>query len=715
MAVAKKKDYEPDYTAEAEYYFEYIIREIRNDLDLKEKPLLRVERDYKDSDMKYVLYLVLPQVYARGDGVAFKADEIPFNSIAIRYDKNGIIPKKLVEANVQRDGRFKNSGKVEVDFCREMFLGEYARHEQLNNVNNQILKAEPKTMCMGGYRINLVTSSGFHGEGIKNSKEDDLSGVGKITLYRQDEPSKKTEYYIAVNFGFKRKISYIVEGDKITFKGRKICDRIPIKILYVKDRYPCLSSDHMLGTVTSRVLNFKGKSEDSVKIDSKYKGYKVYVTFDSDYEPASADEDSSISYEELSKFYLLECLRNDTLNIDHSDHKRPPDVQFCPYCHRKMSTVYKRGGSHCQETASGVIKKAVTIKDVNKKNLAKKVIWCEKEINPGSATANFDRVLPDNYLNRRNFKIAVLGSGRSGKTTFISRLFNVTRGRNSFKMNTEVLQKVITERGKLCKITDHEIKRLCKSDSVYYESNDAWCNENSPSQFYKKYVINLPTGEFPKATDKRGDKEDAVSDTFKYPFILNVNSANYISIYDIAGEDVEGNRDRVTQLFEDAPVGIFYVINGEMDASGAEEVRRSIEQIFASIEDVSSCPVAVIVSKFDRLEHEFDKNCYCLRSDTADVIDNNYEGSALQRSIDMASEEILAYLDDKGLNPFKGIDKLNVKYFSVSSFSAPDSIYHKDSTGGNKADEVNYLKYLSSPKRMELPIIWMLRQFGCIV
>ena len=53
----------------------------------------------------------------------------------------------------------------------------------------------------------------------------------------------------------------------------------------------------------------------------------------------------------------------------------------------------------------------------------------------------------------------------------------------------------------------------------------------------------------------------------------------------------------------------------------------------------------------------------------------------------------------------------NVKFFNVSSFSN-DALEHTDGT--NKTSEKNALKYESSPKRMELPLIWMLNQFGIL-
>ena len=121
------------------------------------------------------------------------------------------------------------------------------------------------------------------------------------------------------------------------------------------------------------------------------------------------------------------------------------------------------------------------------------------------------------------------------------------------------------------------------------------------------------------------------------------------------------------------------------------------------------CPIAIIVTKMDTLEHEFDSNCHCLRTDYFDGT-TVYEGSSLQREIDYSSEEIRSYLKHMSLMPdFDGTYE-NVKYFGVSSFDFIDSIH-------NEMEDINTpgkVKFECSSKRMELPFIWMLKQFDLI-
>ena len=89
-----------------------------------------------------------------------------------------------------------------------------------------------------------------------------------------------------------------------------------------------------------------------------------------------------------------------------------------------------------------------------------------------------------------------------------------------------------------------------------------------------------------------------------------------------------------------------------------------------------------------------------------------FEGSELENNIAFSSEEIKAFLlEKKLLTDFSGIE--NVCFFAVSAFSSSNAVVHKESD--EKSTEHNSLEYECSPKRLELPLIWMLKQFGCIV
>jgi hypothetical protein len=87
-----------------------------------------------------------------------------------------------------------------------------------------------------------------------------------------------------------------------------------------------------------------------------------------------------------------------------------------------------------------------------------------------------------------------------------------------------------------------------------------------------------------------------------------------------------------------------------------------------------------------------------------------YDGSELEREIDQSSEEIKSYLYQSGLLPDFGTQYRNVKYFGVSSFNFGDSI-HK---AGENLNSVGKVYFECSAKHLELPFVWMMRQFGLI-
>ena len=99
-----------------------------------------------------------------------------------------------------------------------------------------------------------------------------------------------------------------------------------------------------------------------------------------------------------------------------------------------------------------------------------------------------------------------------------------------------------------------------------------------------------------------------------------------------------------------------------------------------------------------------------LRTDYFDSGKGRYDGSLLEWEIDYSSAEIESYLIDAGLMPELGDNFENVKFFGVSAFNFDESIHSLRNTL-NKAEAV---RFECSAKRLELPFIWMLRQFSVI-
>lgn len=695
----------------SEFYFDSKIKISQNDLNLCQEPIIRIERNCLSKDLNYIMYMVFPDFYGTNEKASVTKEKIHFDTMELRYDAKGLDISKLEKEILDKD--------VEVNFKCSDFANKYV-NKDVEEVSNEYLlderyESQNSKIKIGGYRVEIPNNNGNKW----------FSGVGRVVLYNSSSPDIKTIIYFAVNFGFKKKILYYVNEKKILFKGNDIIDKIPIRVIFnnKNKRYPCLKSDNIDSQSSTYILEFNSKGEAAISIDN-HKNQKKYVTFNlNPNEKDLISLDKNIDYSTLDNYYLLECA--ETPEVVKKEYEKPINSPFCPYCHGKLTAKYKNGGVSCKNETKLQI---YTLKrDVSKSKLAKKIIYCSEDldISKNSASKIFERVLPEDFINRNNYKIAVLGAGRAGKTTYISRLFDIVTQGSGFCLETKIVSNTTS---KWCDISSYNIKKLYMNKNKYYASNDLWYPANNT---YENYKLKIEDGSFIKPTNIfKMDETDKEHDPFKYPFIFNVNNRNYVCLYDVAGENVESNRDKVYELFDNnAPIGIFYIISGDKKDknNGLNLALNTLNEVLEKYEENNknaTISIAVIVSKFDVCEEYFDKNCHCLRTDTIDMIRKNgkYEGSALERNIDMASLEIQSYLQSRDLDPFKTNNTINeknnvhynIKYFAISSFGAKDSVESYKQKEGSSV-EINYLHYLNSPKRIELPVIWMLKQFGCIL
>lgn len=656
----------------AEYYFDSKIEVLNDGLNVCDGglPKMHIERDYYTDGVKYEMYLTFPQWNAKkGDN----SRNTRFDSAKVLFDIRGI----SIETVAKEDE--KELAKREIEVNKTMSFDQYKK---------------------AGFRFPVV------------SDEEDYSGVGKIVL-KKVGVSESTVMYIAVNFGFKRKIKYQISGGKILFEGKNIKDEIGFKIHYAEDRYPCLLEDKRSNSFQSISVDFSTPATMTYAIPESLKEKSLYLSFDGG-DPTATKE--------LEKYYLLECKGNDTLQAERRDFARPDLTSyFCPYCHEKIEngplfqSKYMLGGVACNGHRIYDGGKPVALTGVKGKGKkAKNAMYCADDlgtekvnkhdtVKKPNANSLFARLLPDNFFTHKHFKIVVVGSARAGKTTFLSRLFDVSGSEESTEMTAKMLVNGTKKNFELMPYAIKEMDKLSVSRNAWYK--------NKKIKFYSDYSIDIAKGIYPEKTDKLAETQlDKTKDVMKYPFVLESNKDTYVYFYDIAGEDAEQSTNRLGKMMLGAPAGIFYLVDGRLNVKGNDSVFQRIQEVIR--ESKTSYPIAVILTKFDMVESGFDENCHCLRSDVYDMMDKSFEGSLLEQNIDLASEEIKSYLKTKGIHPDFG-PNANVKYFGVSSFSATDAVHHEDKT--EDSPEINYLTHRCSSKRMELPVIWMLKQFGCIV
>lgn len=659
----------------AEYYFEYKIERVSGDEKAIKTPKIYFERDYRTSNLPYTMFAVPEEWLNQQDLVnSLKGEtdaetvkkilsKLPYDTINVVFDIKGIACAPL------GDAKSIEYEKAEIHLPDQTFEKFY----------------------QAGCRLT-----------IENNNSEDHSGIGVIEMLKNKVTVAK--FFFAVNFTFRKDISYELEVSgksvNIEFKCKDRPIGIEVVVVYNKDRLPCLRNDMGVNMVTSPfILDFS-------------KGETFRKTIPLTGEAAAQGNIFSIAIRnrQMAKYYILNCEKNTSLP-NQSDKKIESTVSYtCPFCHKKInysiskSANYKKGGTSCssiEDAKSG--KKVPTIYNKHKTKV-KKCLFCSEDLmpkDPSSFKGNSNRLLPLSFMEHDNYKIAFAGSTRAGKTTYISRFFGLS---GDTKISMPMTMTVNSMKGFGVNIKAAPILKVERT-SIGYQTTDSNWTDDQPQ--YVERSINLNEPRYPDRT--------TTGDYTSYPFIAEVNNSSYISFYDIAGEDAQHSM-LVKNIANGELIGIFCIINGKSDIGGNNNVISMLKGAAKTDKTVKDdvaidkrCPIAVIVTKMDMIETEFDPNCQCLRSDYFDS-GSIYEGSDIERVINISSEEIKAYLKQHALLPdFEGLYE-NVKYFGVSSFNFMDSIH-------NKLEDVNTpgrVKFECSSKRMELPFLWMLKQFGVI-
>ena len=695
----------------SEYYFDYKIEKVFSEDESIQTPKLYFERDYSDLS-QYILYTVVEEWRDK-------------DKLERLIKKSNIDPELKQRATADGKGNNKatfwtvisKDGKPISDICKLLPYDSVKIYYDTHGVDAGVFtnaKDEVhKAVAVDGedYTLDKFWSEGCR---LKVLKGDSInySGVGQIEYRCGNKIVAK--FFFAVNYAIRKKINYQLTfskgGQKDKIKLEFECDNAPVGIrvslLSANNRLPCLTVDSRASRVGKPIeLCFK-KS----KVKNKYVFEKEELV-----EHSLEGTMYSLAFDDvdMEKYYVLSCIANNTMPKKISAEERKPVAwkSSCPYCHSLLDSklAYVKGGVSCQG------KQGAEIYEKKKLQLSKNAIYCQGDLTEKNVLASdFKRLLPKDFLSHDNFKVAFTGSMRAGKTTYISRLFNINKnGTNKNVALTLNMIKKPLERFNvainhavlpLIGTSDKEVKAKGRVEVI--EDN----NWDVRSKYYDDRAIDLRVGAFPTGT------QTGLAFT-KYPFCVEAKKiagkgggSSYVSFYDVAGEDAQSSQGTLETIGckKDAPIGIFVLINGKKDSDSNDMIIDVLQKA-----DINSdSPVAVILTKFDILKENFDGNCHCLRSDYLNYSFDKYDDSYLEREIDISSQEVRSYLS-KEIPMTLGLETKfnNIKYFALSSFNYSDSIIHKKDENENDPGE---LKFESSGFRLELPLVWMLRQFGII-
>lgn len=730
-----------------EFFFEYkLIPDINKNGGNKsvpavKEPLLffeRVDKATGNNIGEYALYVTFPE----WNGETKNSNAYLNSEVIIEY--------KSEKFKICEDGASDKITEYTDDFLKEKWSAFYSAKRISENY---------KQYRNGDRRVEIHRCV---------SKNTGSNIYGKIILRDIKTGNEYKKYYFFVNLSFRKRIIYQLvcnqvnnpDGDNVEeaqFKLNKI------NILYGK-------FNRKIEVVIKHRSEAYDKPIAEVTLDSKVRNYKISVCKWYEKETFNNIYDLYLTFKnpEDEKFYLLEQLA-----YNHKEKAKRKDIHkqvteddlVCPFCHKKIefsdSNAAKQylsgGGVSCKGEHK------ITVYDVNGER--QNCLYCDDDVNN---IAEYNRNLPDDFLNSDSFRVAVIGAPRSGKSFFLARMFQMSE--NEIALYNTPLHKYYygnalgnrNDTAKLIESVGIKVleQRQNSANNQYNISRNNWGGDS-----YQDLVWDVnATGDklqCPPPTTTNVVQDGKIEEVEKRPMLLKFNKATkvlkrsrgqYVFIYDTPGERVYSKQSKGNK-FKDFPLldnpgrlGCIFMYDGDLDNSDSardlqEKQHKALDALIERLKkykrehtdskgntSYKPIPLAVVLTKFDKYEPEFDSSAHCLRGDIYDMADFKvgrykrlkYIGTALQNNVDMASEEIRHFIDtefnDSGRDNFFNMLIENqdlfseIKFFGISSLGIKESLTH-DNTNGI---ETNRLNFLAEPKRIELPFIWLLNQFGIV-
>lgn len=647
----------------SEHYSEYKIELAEGNYD-QDEVTLYFERDAGDSLVRYKLFLTLKEwnklANLKGDpSFKDKLAGLSYDTVEVVYDAYGVDCASLSN---QLSQSFKDA---EIKFSKhvEEYLSEGA----------------------------ILTF---------NQLEKQFSGVGQILLISERGGKKevKGKFFFAINDINRIKVDYVIKntsnGVDITLRCKNRGAAFDVMLLKNDSRLPCLLGDKSSSVGGVKLVDFNGNNEINISFDlPPHQQNKFYSLAFSD--------------DENEKYYILNLLYEDSFDVLVTGHNEPLVGKFyCPYCgsqikDRNLIGAYESNPVICSNIGFGQSVVRPQIKDKNGDTIIQS-IFCKADLEVQQSKAYFKpnrmRLLPKQFYDHKQYKIMLLGSTRAGKTTFLSRFFGLTHIGNEVNMSLKYLASAMAKFG--VSVNAASAPALNVIGDATYQVSDKNYYINEP--FYKERAIDLDSGSFPGATTTN-------TDCTSYPFILETNTKNatvssYISFYDIPGEDA---RTRELSKFQDKEIGgIFLFINAVNDRQGNEAIINHLK----SAKLPQDTPIAIILAKADLRESQFLPSSHILRTDYYDIPASIPYEQGIGREILCSSMEVRSFLQNESLITDLETQYDNISYFALSNFSFKNSIHH-DSSDYNRPGQ---LTFENTTKRLELPFLWMLKQFGLL-
>ncbi|MBR1677128.1 MAG: hypothetical protein IJ706_07465 [Clostridia bacterium] len=580
----------------------------------------------------------------------------------------------------------------------------------------------------------------------------------------------KNYYIFALNFLPRNVIRYKITNEKNVFKI-KFDTELPkdfhCDIVGSENGIPCLADNNIVERDFCFDNDKKGQKEYSVpkKNNRNFAYYGLRFTNELD-----------------SIFYLLENKVTLTDNADPIYNGIDRIIRKCPYCGEilgkeqiRNSVVWcnvkgeifsresgrsedvsldaRNGKSILQHKGRYFCRNNYCLSDFNdidtspekKLNYAKKQLPDLKDFNnyydlPPEQQSNVEKVfeahlkditpnypiaLPKGIEQNTSAIVAMLGAAGTGKSVFISKLFDIkslsSDSSNTTNVSLDYIRNSVEDLGMNVDFVygeslpeENRGVPLGKLTPTRWKEN--YCSESGLMSNYKAALYN----KFVARTDDTLDVADKLKE---FPFILkfsNHKRNSYLSFYDVPGGRVQDGKQE--NYYDNTIIPkadcIIVLINDRSGKEGQNSDDRIVETTnmleaisnltLLNDRNLNKRAVAIVFCKFDMFYSQFDINS-AVRS-LSPKLKGQYNGSALQSYIDKSSMEIKEYLGSRenGKNLLAKCDNFKrLKFFAVSSVGRSDSIVGKDSD--------TKIRYFTSPRGIDNVIIWLAYQMGIIV
>ena len=361
-------------------------------------------------------------------------------------------------------------------------------------------------------------------------------------------------------------------------------------------------------------------------------------------------------------------------------------------------------------------------------------------------------VLPKKYEKEysTNAIIALMGASGAGKSTFISRFFNIGLDKagegdiidslNDMDMDARTQNIVSTINEGQVAAALQAVASIEENKNETTASGDEAVVRSSFNRWRSYYAIS-PYFEFvrntPKANTENSDNVGAK--THHLPFIVSVKrngakNPSQIAFYDVPGADLyksddsRGGFQAITNITNDFAHhhanGIILFINdggGESinnDILAATAIMQGYIEQYKQIRNrktiskddpIKDVALAIVLCQFDRIEYAFDLNS-TVRSTAPAFHSYSYASSELPEYIEKCSHEIESYL--KSLNGFNSLAE-QLAMFAHNKFFTVSSIGHSEAIS-IAPEGIKQVKFVSKPRNMEYIFAWLMFQTGII-